>query len=59
MYVLYFIIVKKMENNKQEKPIGYKKPYNSNICFLCGGKGHYGSPTSCYASKQVRKQYFN
>ena len=48
-----------MENNKQEKPRGYKKPYNSNICFLCGCKGHYGSPTSCYASKQVRKQYFN
>lgn len=36
-----------------------KKPFNSNVCFLCGCEGHYGSPTSCYASKQVRKTYFN
>lgn len=43
----------KKENNK------YKKPYNSNICFLCGHEGHYGSPTSCYASTQIRKNYFN
>ena len=48
-----------MEKNKQDKPKGHKKPLNSNICFLCGSKGHYGSPTSCYASKQVKKIYFN
>lgn len=48
-----------MEKNKQDKPNGHKKPLNSNICFLCGSKGHYGSPTSCYASKLVKKIYFN
>jgi hypothetical protein len=49
-----------MKNNIQDKPKGYNnKPLNSNICFLCGREGHYGSPTSCYASKQVRKHYFN
>lgn len=45
----------KKENNKYK----YKKPYNSNVCFLCGCKGHYGSPNSCYASTQIRKNYFN
>jgi hypothetical protein len=48
-----------MENKKQDNPKGHNKPQNSNVCFLCGRKGHYGSPTSCYASNQVRKQYFN
>ena len=55
---LIFITLK-IENNKQDKPKGHKKPLNSNNCFLCGSKGHYGSSTSCYASKQVKKQYFN
>lgn len=45
----------KKENNKYK----YKKHYNSNVCFLCGHEGHYGSPTSFYASKQIRKNYFN
>ena len=46
-----------MENKKQDKPKGHKKSQNSNVCFLCGCKGHYGSPTSCYASKQVKKYF--
>lgn len=45
----------KKENNKYK----YKKHYNSNVCFLCGHEGHYGTPTSFYASKQIRKNYFN
>jgi uncharacterized protein YaaW (UPF0174 family) len=38
---------------------------NSNVCFLCGRKGHYGSQTSCYAANryaanQIRKGgYYN
>ena len=32
---------------------------NSNVCFLCGREGHYGSGTSCYAANQKRKWYFN
>ena len=48
-----------MENNKQNKSIVHKKPYNSNVCFLCGREGHYGYPTSCYASIQKKKKYFN
>lgn len=44
---------------EQKKAINSKKPINSNICFLCGSEGHYGSQTSCYASKHVRKNYFN
>jgi len=33
---------------------------NSNVCFLCGRKGHYGSQTSCFAANryeanQIRK----
>jgi hypothetical protein len=33
---------------------------NSNVCFLCGRKGHYGSQTSCFATNryeanQIRK----
>ena len=54
---------------KYMKHVGNKKKYsnsnsnvnssNSNVCFLCGNEGHYGSPTSCYASKHVRKNYFN
>ena len=53
------ITIIKMENNKQNKSIVHKKPYNSNVCFLCGREGHYGSPTSCYASIQKKKNYFN
>jgi hypothetical protein len=46
-------------NNKKQRVI-YKYSINlSNVCFLCGKKGHYGSPTSCHAAKQVRKTYFN
>jgi hypothetical protein len=56
--MIYTTIIK-MENNKQKKSIVHKKPYNSNVCFLCGREGHYGSPTSCYASIQKRKIYFN
>jgi hypothetical protein len=48
----------KVNINKDNKS-NHKKPYNSNVCFLCGCEGHYGSSTSCYASKQVRKNYFN
>ena len=43
-----------MEINKQKKSIVDKKPYNSNVCFLCGREGHYGSPTSCHASNQKK-----
>ena len=46
-------------NKKTDKPVKHKKPFNSNVCFLCGMEGHYGSSTSCYAAKQVRKNYFN
>jgi len=56
--IIYINIIK-MENDKQKKSIAHKKPYNSNICFLCGREGHYGSPTSCYASNQKKKLYFN
>jgi len=49
---------KDSNNKKTDKPKP-KKPFNSNICFLCGKEGHYGSQTSCYAAKQVRKNYFN
>lgn len=44
---------------KRKSKLEHKKPFNSNVCFLCGCEGHYGSSTSCYASKQVRKNYFN
>ena len=44
---------------KRKSKHEHKKPFNSNVCFLCGCEGHYGSSTSCYASKQVRKTYFN
>jgi hypothetical protein len=48
---------------KYMKHIGNKKKNsngNSNVCFLCGRKGHYGSQTSCYAANryaanQIRK----
>lgn len=49
----------KDSNKKTEKPTEPKKPFNSNVCFLCGMQGHHGSFTSCYAAKQVRKNYFN
>ena len=49
------ITIIKMEKNKQKKSIVHKKPYNSNVCFLCGREGHYGSPKSCYASIQKNK----
>ena len=51
---MIFIIIK-MEKDKQNKTIPHKKPHNSNVCF----QGHYGSPTSCYASIQKKKKYFN
>ena len=37
----------------------HKTPYNSNVCFLCGKEGHYGSQTSCHAANNVRKGYYN
>ena len=43
---------------QQQKP-QHKPPYNSNVCFLCGKEGHYGSQTSCHAANRVRKAYFN
>ena len=46
-------------NNKEDNKKIHKKPYNSNVCFLCGCEGHYGSSTSCYASKHLRKNYLN
>ena len=49
---------KDCSNKKTDKPEP-KKPFNRNVCFLCGKMGHYGSQTSCYAAKQVRKTYFN
>ena len=49
----------KNSNKKTDKPVKHNKPFNSNVCFLCGMEGHYGSSTSCYAAKQVRKKYFN
>lgn len=51
--------VKECDSKNTNKPIEQKNPTNSNICFLCGRKGHYGSQTSCYASKQIKKNYFN
>ena len=55
---MIFIIIIKMEKDKQNKTIPHKKPHNSNVCFLCGREGHYGSPTSYYALIQ-KKNYFN
>ncbi len=43
---------------QQQKP-QHKPPFNSNVCFLCGKAGHYGSQTSCHAANKVRKAYFN
>ncbi len=43
---------------QQQKP-QHKPPYNSNVCFLCGKAGHYGSQTSCNAANKVRKAHFN
>lgn len=37
----------------------HKKPYNSNVCFLCGKEGHHASKTSCHAANKVRKDYYN
>jgi hypothetical protein len=37
----------------------HNKPYNSNVCFLCGKAGHYGNQSSCHAANKVRKAYFN
>ena len=37
----------------------HKTPYNSNVCFLCGKEGHYGSQTSCSAANKVKKNYYN
>ena len=48
-----------MEKEKQDKPKIHNKHNNRIVCFLCGREGHYGSPTSCYALKHVRKHYFN
>lgn len=48
-----------MKNNKPDKPRSSTQSYANKVCFLCGREGHHGSPTSCYASKQVRKNYFN
>ena len=44
---------------KYMKHFGNKKNSNSNVCFLCGRKGHYGSQTSCYAANQIKKKYNN
>jgi hypothetical protein len=48
-------------HNAKEKPKGNvgQKPRNSNVCFLCGREGHYGSQTSCYAANHKRFIYFN
>lgn len=43
----------------QTKCPTHKKPYNSNVCFLCGKEGHHGSQTSCHAANKVRKDYYN
>jgi hypothetical protein len=43
---------------QQQKP-QHKTPFNSNVCFLCGKAGHYGSQTSCNAANKVRKAHFN
>lgn len=43
----------------QTKCPTHKKPYNSNVCFLCGKEGHHGSQTSCSAANKVRKDYYN
>ena len=43
----------------QTKCPTHKKPYNSNVCFLCGKEGHHGSQTSCHAANKVRKGYYN
>jgi hypothetical protein len=43
---------------QQQKP-QHKPPFNSNVCFLCGKEGHYGSQTSCHAANKVRKAHFN
>jgi hypothetical protein len=37
----------------------HNKPYNSNVCFLCGKAGHYGNQSSCHAATKVKKTYFN
>jgi hypothetical protein len=55
-------LAKERDNKNTNKPTEHKKSTNSNnnnVCFLCGREGHYGSPTSCYASTHVKKVYFN
>jgi len=41
------------QSTSQNKETKQKKPPNRLVCFLCGSEGHYGSPTSCYASTHV------
>ena len=49
---------------KYMKHVGNKKKYSnsnsnvnsSNVCFLCGRKGHYGSQTSCYCGESNKKE---
>ena len=55
--VLYYVLKTQTCKTKDfaDKPVKHKKPFNSNVCFLCGMEGHYGSSTSCYAAKKVRK----
>ncbi len=48
-----------MDEKQQSKPPPRKQASSATVCFLCGREGHYGSPTSCYAAKHVRKTYFN
>jgi hypothetical protein len=44
-----------MESKSQTQAIQKNRPKNSNVCFLCGREGHYGSPTSCYAANKVEQ----
>lgn len=50
---------KSQSSTPQNKETKQKKSSNRLVCFLCKKEGHYGSPTSCYASTHVRKNYFN
>lgn len=43
----------------KKETVAHNKPCNSNVCSLCEKAGHYGSQTSCYAAKKVKKAYFN
>ncbi len=44
-------------SQQQQKP-QHKPPSNSNVCFLCGKAGHFGSQTSCLAANKKRNPYY-